>query len=86
VTLRSFYPKLFNSRPGIREEFEALNLSARDVLDNSAAILKREVDAVVNPMGRADVRAQVASRVCLVTFFLSISCFLAFSVSRGAGT
>lgn len=85
VTLRSFYPKLFNNRPGIRKEFEALNLSAPDVADRSAAILKRVVDAVVNPMGQADIRAQVASRVCLVSFFLSMACFLGFAVSRVTG-
>ena len=86
VTLRSFYPKLFNNRPAFRKEFEALYLSAPDIADKSAAILKRVVDTVVNPMGCADSRAQVASRICLVSFFLSMSCFLAFAVSRVAVT
>ena len=85
VTLRSFYPKLFNNRPVIRKQFEALDFSAPAAADNSAAILKTVVDNVVVPMGRADLRAQCASRVCLGSFFLSMLCFLAFAVWRVAG-
>lgn len=69
VTLRSFYPKLFNNRPAIRREFEAIDLNAANAADKSVEIVKRVVDGVTNPIGRADSRAQAASRICLASFF-----------------
>ncbi|MGH8659266.1 MAG: hypothetical protein ACREV4_12545 [Gammaproteobacteria bacterium] len=72
VTLRSFYPKLLNSRPQLRQQFEALDLTLPDAAAQSAAILKSAVDAVVNPMGLADSLAQLAARVCLISFLGSM--------------
>lgn len=82
VTLRSFYPKLFNSRPTIRSEFENLDLTQPTAPDQSAAILKRVVDGVVGPMGSADRRAQLSARICLISFFLSMIAFAIFAVAR----
>lgn len=82
ITLRSFYPKLFNSQPHIRKQFGALDLSKSDAVDKSAAILKSTVDAVVERIGRADKRAQVGARICLSFFFFSMLCFLVFAGLR----
>lgn len=84
VTLRSFYPKLFNSRPQLREQFEALDLTQPDAVDRSAEVLERTVAAVVGAMGLADARAQLGARVCLISFLGSMLCFLVYAGWRVA--
>ncbi len=82
ITLRSFYPRLFNSRPRLRAEFQKLDLTRPDAIDRSAEILKAAIDAVVGPMGVADTRGQIGARVCMVCFFGSMMFFLGYAVTR----
>ena len=86
ITLRSFYPKLFNNSTQIRKQFEALNLSNHDAADKGGVIIKSAVDAVVEPIGRADKCAQVGAGVCLSLFFCSMLCFMIFAGLRFAAS
>jgi hypothetical protein len=82
VTLRSFYPKLFNSQLYLIDQFSQLDLSQPDVVHRSAAILKRVTDSVVNPIGFADRAAQWVTLACMGSFGTSMVCLLIYALFR----
>lgn len=82
VALRSFHSALFNKKPYLEGEFNNLNLSAPDVVDQSMTIIRRVADSVTNPMGTADKHAHIGASACLIAFGGSMLLFLVYALAK----
>ena len=85
ANLRSAYPRYFNRRPKIREEFAAIDPSASDVDARATAVARKHVDGVLAPTGASDARAQRAVRACVWLFALGLACLFVYGVCRVCG-
>lgn len=73
-----FYPRYFNTKDKLEEKIKELDSKSGDYQRNIVTLFQQTINEAIQPVGKADSRTDIASKISLATLVAGLGAFLLF--------